>query len=418
VRLFPAPASLGKIRRFIAAAGWVNFIAFAWQRLVGRLLSGRFRAASARRLRAWAAASGTAGASGQTYLILSTLDWRYPYRQRPRHLAKALADAGRRVVFVTPSTGYDRVMTIEPLAPNLALCASLEAALDALATPILLILSTDTRWSGAHLERAISVGGAIVYDYLDALDDSLSVSPITRERRALHGRLLRDEANVAVLSVAQVLDAEVARARRGGHAVVTNGVDLAPFQAARRGEALRADMAAVVARGKPIIGYYGSLAAWFDYDLMLALASACPNYEIVTIGPDLDGSSAALAARPANLSVLPGMDYVDLPRHGCWFDVCLVPFLINEITLATSPLKIFEYMAMGSPIVSTPMPECAKYASILIGRDREDFIAKVDEALRLRGDAAHRQLLAAEAGANTWSAKAAQVAALVAGLRR
>jgi hypothetical protein len=288
----------------------------------------------------------------------------------------------------------------------------------ALAAPMIttaMLLSTDTRWQASHLDALAAHGAVVVYDYLDALDDSLSVGAITGERRALHQRLLADETNVVVASVADVLDQEVARARKTGHAVVTNGVDLAPFLAAKRETAgLRADFAAVAAKGRPIIGYYGSLAAWFDYPLLQKIAEDRPDWEVVTIGPDLDGSSAALGAPPANLHILPGMDYGDIPRHGAWFDVGLVPFVINDITRATSPLKVFEYMALGMPIVSTPMPECRKYKSILIGEDHGDFLAKLSAALDLRGDDRYRSLLAEEARANCWTTKAETIEALAA----
>lgn len=405
---------LGKARRFVAEHGLGSFLLFVAHRKLGTRAPDIFRPAAIRQLTAWQAKGrGT----GRTYVLWSTLDWRYPYRQRPQHMAKALVAQGHRVVYVTPSSGHDRVLTTEAVAEDVILAASIDAALAVVERPVLLILSTDTRWTAAHLDAVAARGGVVVYDYLDALDDSLSLSAITPERRALHARLLRDEADTVVISVAEVLGEEVARARSAHHAVVTNGVDLEPFLAATRAHAgLRADFAAVVARGRPIIGYYGSLAAWFDYELMLKLARARPDYEIVTIGPDLDGSSVGFEGRPPNLHVLPGMNYVDLPRHGRWFDVCLVPFVINDITLATSPLKIFEYMAMQAPIVSVPMPECRKYASCLIGEDHDDFIAKVDQALALRGDAAYGARALEEARGNAWTAKVAEMDALVDGL--
>jgi hypothetical protein len=413
----PAASIVSKLqrsRRFIAEHGFTTFAAFVAQRLLGRHSTGLVRFAARWRLSAWAAAQDKAR---RPYVLWSTLDWHYPYRQRPQHMAKALASLGHPVIYVTPATGHDRVLTAQEAGGNIMLTPSVDAALAVLDAPTLLILSTDTRWNATHLDRVAAKGGVVVYDYLDALDDSLSVSAITPERRALHARLLRDEAGTAVISVADVLDAEVGRARGRHHAVVTNGVDLDPFLEARRAtEGLRPDFAAVVARGRPILGYYGSLAAWFDYALMRKLAAARPDCEVVTIGPDLDGSSAGFAGSPANLHVLPAMNYTDLPRHGCWFDVCLVPFVINDITLATSPLKIFEYMAMRAPIVSVAMPECRKYASCLIGEDHDDFIAKVDAALALRGDPAHGARAAEEARQNAWTAKVAAMDALVDGL--
>ena len=90
-------------------------------------------------------------------------------------------------------------------------------------------------------------------------------------------------------------------------------------------------------------------------------------------------------------------------------DILTIPFLINDITRATSPVKIFEYMALQKPIVTTDMNECRKYRSVLIGHDHEEFLAQLDHALALRQDTAYRALLAHEAEANDWSHKAAAI---------
>ena len=85
------------------------------------------------------------------------------------------------------------------------------------------------------------------------------------------------------------------------------------------------------------------------------------------------------------------------------------------MTLATSPLKLFEYMALGCAIVSTPLPECRMYRSVLIGERGQPFLDRVDEALKLRSDPAYRDLLRREAEENSWTSKARDLIALVEG---
>jgi teichuronic acid biosynthesis glycosyltransferase TuaH len=403
----------GKVRRFVAEHGVLGLLDFLACRTVKRLAPKTTQAIAEWQLRRWLAHQP---ADKRPYILCSTLDWNYPYWQRPHHLALALAALGHPVVFVTPDARSDRLLSLRSVSPSVALISSVEAALAVLPAPALLLLSTDTRWNARHLGAVRAAGGVVVYDYLDALDDSLSFSPITTERRALHDALLADEAGTVVISVSDILAEEVAGRRRRHHGLVTNGVDLVPFLAATRRLALRPDLAAVVALQRPIIGYYGSLAAWLDYPLLMALAAARPTYEVVVLGPDIDGSGKALAGGPANLHVLPGIAYGALPQHGIWFDVCLVPFLINEITLATSPLKIFEYMAMGAPIVSTAMPECRKYASVAVAENHDAFIALVDRALADRDDPNLREARLAEARANSWQGKAIYLSALAEGL--
>jgi glycosyltransferase involved in cell wall biosynthesis len=91
----------------------------------------------------------------------------------------------------------------------------------------------------------------------------------------------------------------------------------------------------------------------------------------------------------------------------------MIPFLINEVTESTSPIKLFEFMAMGKPVVTTAMPESRKYRSVLIGENHRDFIEKIDQALMLRNDKAYKEILKKEAFENTWESKARQIAALI-----
>ncbi|MBQ5347017.1 MAG: glycosyltransferase, partial [Ruminococcus sp.] len=71
-----------------------------------------------------------------------------------------------------------------------------------------------------------------------------------------------------------------------------------------------------------------------------------------------------------------------LPYYATHFSVCTIPFLVNDITQATSPIKLFEYMALGKPIVTTAMNECKKYKSVMIAEDKKDFLEKIEKAIK------------------------------------
>ena len=69
--------------------------------------------------------------------------------------------------------------------------------------------------------------------------------------------------------------------------------------------------------------------------------------------------------------------YAELPRYARFYDVAILPFAVNEITESVSPVKIFEYMAAGKPVVTTGLPECRKYRSCLIADTPDDFVKQL-----------------------------------------
>ncbi|MFR8622317.1 hypothetical protein [[Ruminococcus] torques] len=95
-----------------------------------------------------------------------------------------------------------------------------------------------------------------------------------------------------------------------------------------------------------------------------------------------------------------------LQNYAARMDVLTIPFLINDITKATSPVKLFEYMALNKPIVTTDMDECRKYESVLIGHDHKEFLEQLDKAILLKTDETYKALLDKEALENTWEEKA------------
>ena len=82
-----------------------------------------------------------------------------------------------------------------------------------------------------------------------------------------------------------------------------------------------------------------------------------------------------------------------------------IPFKINNVTLGTSPVKMFEYMAMGLPIVTTPMPECMLYKSVFIAKDATEFEKQIRAAIAAKTDPAYQKTLQREARENTWDAR-------------
>jgi glycosyltransferase involved in cell wall biosynthesis len=163
----------------------------------------------------------------------------------------------------------------------------------------------------------------------------------------------------------------------------------------------------LVAQKKIIIGYYGALAKWFDYELLEQAAVNRPEYEFILIGPDYDGSILTSGIMDkTNIQWLGTKPYIELPSYLKYFDVAIIPFKLNEITHSTSPLKLFEYMAAGKPVVTTAMHECKRYSEVLIAHDEAEFAVKLDEALKLCHNENYLQALEHVAQQNTWVMRA------------
>lgn len=331
--------------------------------------------------------------------------WNLHLFQRPHHLAKELAACGYLYFFCVPVSRHDRVLTFEEVAPGCFITPYLEL-LEVLPGKIVHLYSTDNIQTLAWICDRLARGDRVLYEYIDEIHEDISRRHIPLQVLEKHAYLLRNE-KITCVATADKLYQDVRTVRSRNCALITNGVDLAHFSARRRNSKTPSELVEIISSSRPIIGYFGALAKWFDYDLVACVARQMPQYEIILIGPDYDGSLHILeSARLPNVHILGPVDYKQLPEYACWFDVSMIPFLINEITESTSPIKLFEYMALGHPIVTTNMPECRKYSSVLIGRDLAEFAAQIEHGLDLRENPEYQQLLREEAAANSWTSKA------------
>jgi len=231
---------------------------------------------------------------------------------------------------------------------------------------------------------------------------------------ALTGRCL-DRADL-VLAVNENLAAR-ARARGRRVELVINATGLSPREAAGPGAAEAARLARDLRR--PILGYSGFINEHrVDRELVLALARRHPDWTILFLGLvqlDFDREFTDVP----NVVFHPLVPYAKLADYLALFDVCLIPHLDNPHTAGNNPLKLYDYLTTGRPIVATQVAGTAGFADVVsLAADREEFIRAVEEAVR-RGEPddmpARRRARAAE---NTWAARARQVeAALVAAAR-
>ena len=332
-------------------------------------------------------------------VIPPTVDWSLPLYQRPQHMALHLAKLGYLIFYCTSNSHSDNCRGFSKLEDNLYLTNQFKLIADRCENLILDLYSTSVE--GMNVIVGMEPKHVVVYEYVDHIHENIFGS-VTEVLRAGH-RLLKPD--IVLASATELFDEMAHRFGPGKVVYLPNGVDYDHFCVAREPGKIPQDIKHVVERKKPIIGYFGALAVWLDYDLINSLAKKRPEYQLLIIGVDYDGSLHQLDNAP-NIHYLGQKPYKILPNYGAWFDVSIIPFQAGKIADTTSPIKLFEYMALGTPIVTTDMKECKRYKSVLWTRNAQEFIESVDRALELRQDRLYLEILNEDARANTWQARA------------
>ena len=166
---------------------------------------------------------------------------------------------------------------------------------------------------------------------------------------------------------------------------------------------------------RPRIGFYGTLGHWVDLELIEHLASACPHWSYVFIGllqvPQFD---LEVLQRLRNVHFLGVRDYDDLPAYLQHVDVWWLPFRRDEMTLDVDPLKVYEYLAAGKPVVATKLSEMEKFAPLVELAAREDeFKARIEAFLNQTDNEERIQARMAFAAQNTWEERGRTIVAAI-----
>ncbi len=162
----------------------------------------------------------------------------------------------------------------------------------------------------------------------------------------------------------------------------------------------------------PIIGYFGSITESNDKAVLEYIAKQRPNYNIVLIGQVISDYSR-LDAYP-NIHFLGKKPLDNLPAYGQHFDVCIMNWIMNEWIRYCSPVKIKEYLAMGKPVVSVPIPEVvALYSDVVsIASTPLEFVEKID--YELQNDSITKKHLRIEkVRHDSWDAVAHRISSII-----
>jgi glycosyltransferase involved in cell wall biosynthesis len=197
---------------------------------------------------------------------------------------------------------------------------------------------------------------------------------------------------------------EEVRARRGDAEYLPNGVDFDRFAAAPDASLLPEEI--VRSGGRPSAGYVGALARWVDSELLLALARLRPDWDFFLVGETLDDSFDRLESEgPANLRLLGPRPYRAIPSILSALDAGLIPFRLGSEGSNASPIKLYEYLAAGLPVLATPIPECEAVPEVTVASSAAGFSDLLDRARGSRRSDDFRRRARDRARQNDWFAR-------------
>jgi protoporphyrinogen oxidase/glycosyltransferase involved in cell wall biosynthesis len=358
-----------------------------------------------------------------TIVVFSHLRWDFVF-QRPQHLLSRLAQHYPILFVEEPEydDGAPFMQRTHP-APNVTVCRAhtpidavgfhddqlrlLQPMVGQLAPPGEQVIAWFYTPMALPLLQSLQPA-LVVYDCMDELA-SFKNPP---------KQLLQRES--ALLNIADLVFAggpSLYEAKKHRHPNVhcfSSSVDLKHFQQALDRSRVHPQQAAIP---HPRFGFYGVLDERFDPDLVGAVADAHPEWQIVLAGPIVKIDQARLPRR-ANIHYLGQQPYEALPDLLAGWDVCLMPFAINEATKFISPTKVLEYMAAQLPIISTPIADVANpYGHVVaIASGAEEFVAACEAALAM-SPAQRREMAEAMktvVAATSWDATAGHMHALLA----
>ncbi|PKM81677.1 MAG: hypothetical protein CVU89_07945 [Firmicutes bacterium HGW-Firmicutes-14] len=294
-----------------------------------------------------------------------TIDWDY-MRQRPQNLMLEFAKNGHRVFYCNMTQSSES--SIEQISDNLYLVHNVDIFLKehipiikSSGIPVIVWCS----WAMISNTLPEFMPDVTVYDCLDEFTEWLPHEP----------GMVRS-AGIVFCSSDYLLGRLTSTYPEKKVSLLNNACEFARFGSFNG--AVRPDDLPEYAGAT--IGYIGAWAWWIDDELVKKICARFPQNRLVVIGPNL---GARLPREHPNFQYLGMKKYEQLVNYLKFIDVCIIPFKINKTTIATNPIKAYEYLAAGKNIVSTAIPELVKMQPLVrIGYDHEQFILQVEESLK------------------------------------
>ncbi len=326
------------------------------------------------------------------------LDWDSPLHQRPHQKAKCFAKE-KEIFLYAERNKKNKTLKTEDNIIFFNKEYLLHFSPKISKKIYLIVPNVEGFFSIENCRKLQARGINLIYDYIDDFSDLV----IHNNKTQLELFENLDKINFCLFSATAKSLYNQLVSRFGKDMVILNpnGVNVEDFKADAP-KFIYSDIKEILDQDKPIIGYYGALAEWLDWEMLNEIHKKRPEYNFVYIGFRYDKSIEKLI--PAdNVFVFSPKPYSELYKYVNLFDCCIIPFKKGDIAKATNPIKLFEYMSMKKTVVCTKdLLECYGYDGVLIANGIDDFATKLDEAIILGKDEIIKNKLYSTALKNTW----------------
>ncbi|MBS60316.1 MAG: glycosyl transferase family 1 [Anaerolineaceae bacterium] len=349
--------------------------------------------------------------TGKDILILSTQDWD-ALPTRKHHWARKLASRGNRVVYVEqqmhilgwladignhpkrlwswmngPRIVSDGlwVFTLPIVLPFFQVFRLVNSLNNVLLSPIirwaLLRIGFDIDVLWVYTPHSAGLIGRLGEEFVvyECVDDFTATRGLVRSSTigALEQDLL-SMVDQVIVTHAGLQQAKSGISRR--LALIPNGADLKHFSLAVHQDTVPPKE--VSGLPKPVIGFHGWIQYWIDFDLIAYAARKRPDWSFVFIGPIEPLARVNKVRSLSNVHFLGKMPYENIPALIAGFDVCINPFVIDKLSDTVSPIKLYEYLASGKPVVSVDMPAAREFADLIsIVHTPGEFVSALEEQI-------------------------------------
>lgn len=312
--------------------------------------------------------------------------------QRPQHFLRTFAKEGYLCFFCEWNTDGEGIQEVEK---NVFVVYGEEYLLPALQDKCPIILTT---YHKQTVFCDLLPQKMIWFDILDNLNFFEGSTESTVPE--IYAKLV-ETADIVTYSADNLL--QYAKGRKDAFKL-NNGTCLDDFLSNHDAFKSIKEMEKIKASGNKIIGYYGAIEEWFDVSAIEYILSNT-QYEIVLIGRvGIDFGKI----RNNRLHFINAVPYQELKHYAHYFDVAIIPFIVNELTNSVSPVKFFEYVAQGLPVVSSNIHEMQQYKNefVHIYHDYDELVSSLDF---LCNHPVNTQLLSTIAQNNTWEMRVKKV---------